>query len=86
MNDRFKRPFDLTVTVAALLLLSPFWLVLGVAIALAIRIEDRGPVPNAPALAERFEREAPGFSERLRVRPASPPRSAIRRFSGPTCS
>ena len=45
MNDRFKRPFDLTVTVAALLLLSPFWLVLGVAIALAIRIEDRtGPV------------------------------------------
>ena len=25
MNDRFKRPFDLTVTVAALLLLSPFW-------------------------------------------------------------
>ena len=28
----------------ALLLLSPFWLVLGVAIALAIRTEDRGPV------------------------------------------
>ena len=111
MNDRFKRPFDLTVTVAALLLLSPFWLVLGVAIALAIRIEDRtgpvraarrdarvtavgrllrrfhldelpqvanvlrgemslvGPRPERPALAERFEREAPGFSERLRVRP-----------------
>ena len=143
MNDRFKRPFDLTVTAAALLLLAPFWLVLGVAIALAIRIEDRGPVlyrqtrlgrngrvfrivkfrtmvvgaedrsgpvraarrearvtavgrllrrfhldelpqvvnilkgemslvgprPERPALAERFEREAPGFSERLRVRP-----------------
>ena len=143
MNDRFKRPFDLMVTVAALLLLSPFWLVLGVAIALAIRIEDRGPVlyrqtrlgrggrlfrivkfrtlvvgaedrtgpvraarrdarvtavgrllrrfhldelpqvanvlkgemslvgprPERPALAGRFEREAPGFSERLRVRP-----------------
>ena len=143
MNDRYKRPFDLTVTVAALLLLAPFWLVLGVAIALAIRIEDRGPVlyrqtrlgrnrrvfriskfrtmvvgaedrtgpvraarqdarvtavgrllrrfhldelpqvvnilkgemslvgprPERPALAERFEREAPGFSERLRVRP-----------------
>ena len=111
MNDRFKRPFDLTVTVAALLLLSPFCLVLGVAIALAIRIEDRtgpvraarrdarvtavgrllrrfhldelpqvanvlrgemslvGPRPERPALAERFEREAPGFSERLRVRP-----------------
>ena len=143
MNDRFKRPFDLMVTVAALLLLSPFWLVLGVAIALAIRIEDRGPVlyrqtrlgrggrlfrsvkfrtlvvgaedrtgpvraarrdarvtavgrllrrfhldelpqvvnvlkgemslvgprPERLALAERFEREAPGFSERLRVRP-----------------
>ena len=143
MNDRYKRPFDLTVVAAALLLLSPFWLVLGVAIALAIRIEDRGPVlyrqtrlgrngrvfriakfrtmvvgaeertgpvraarrdarvtavgrllrrfhldelpqvvnilkgemslvgprPERPALAERFERETPGFSERLRVRP-----------------
>ena len=44
MNDRYKRPFDLTVTAAALLLLAPFWLVLGVAIALAIRIEDHGPV------------------------------------------
>ena len=143
MNDRYKRPFDLTVIAAALLLLAPFWLVLGVAIALAIRIEDRGPVlyrqtrlgrngrvfriakfrtmvvgaedrtgpvraarrdarvtavgrllrrfhldelpqvvnilkgemslvgprPERPALAERFERDAPGFSERLRVRP-----------------
>ena len=28
-----------------------------------------GPRPERPALAERFEREAPGFSERLRVRP-----------------
>ena len=143
MNDGYKRPFDLTVIAAALLLLSPVWLVLGVAIALAIRIEDRGPVlyrqtrlgrngrvfriakfrtmvvgaeertgpvraarrdarvtavgrllrrfhldelpqvvnilkgemslvgprPERPALAERFERETPGFSERLRVRP-----------------
>ena len=44
MNDGYKRPFDLAVVVAALLLLSPFWLLAGVAIALAIRIEDGGPV------------------------------------------
>ena len=143
MNDGYKRPFDLAVTAAALLLLAPFWLVLGVAIALAIRIADGGPVlyrqtrlgrdgrvfriakfrtmvvgaedrtgpvwaarrdarvtavgrrlrrfhldelpqvvnivrgemslvgprPERPALAERFERETPGFSGRLRVRP-----------------
>ncbi len=28
-----------------------------------------GPRPERPALAERFSREVPGFSERLRVRP-----------------
>ena len=62
MNDRFKRPFDLTVTVAALLLLSPFCLVLGVAIALAIRIEDRGPVPSArrwPSASSARRRASP---------------------------
>ena len=143
VNDRYKRPFDLVVTVAALLLLLPLWLALGVAIAVAIRSGDRGPVlyrqerlgrdgrvfrivkfrtmvlgaedgtgpvravprdarvtavgrllrrfhldelpqavnvlrgemslvgprPERPALAARFEREAPGFSWRLRVRP-----------------
>ena len=143
MNDRYKRPFDLIVIAAAFLLPSPMWLALAAAIALAIRMEDGGPVlyrqtrlgrdgrlfrivkirtmvvgaeegtgpvwaaprdarvtavgrvlrrhhldelpqvvnvlrgemsligprPERPALAERFEREAPGFSERLRVRP-----------------
>ena len=44
MNDGYKRLFDLVVVVAALVLLSPLWLVAGVAIALAIRIEDGGPV------------------------------------------
>ena len=28
-----------------------------------------GPRPERPVLAERFDREAPGFSQRLRVRP-----------------
>ena len=142
-DGRYKRPFDLAVVVTALLLLAPFWLLLGLAIALAIRIDDRGPVlyrqtrlgragrpfrilkfrtmvvgaedgtgpvraarqdarvtavgrllrrfhldelpqvvnvlkgemslvgprPERPALAARFEREAPGFAQRLRVRP-----------------
>ena len=78
------------------------WLLLGAAVAVAIRIGDWGPVlyrqerlgrgfhldelpqainvlkgemslvgprPERPALAASFEREAPGFSRRLRVRP-----------------
>ena len=143
VNDRYKRPFDLAVIAACWLALLPFWLLLGAAIALAIRTEDGGPVlyrqprlgrggrifrivkfrtmvvgaedrtgpvraarrdarvtavgrvlrrfhldelpqvlnvlrgemslvgprPERPALAARFEREAPGFSQRLRVRP-----------------
>ena len=43
-REGYKRPFDLTLVGLALVLLFPLWLVLGVAIALAIRIEDRGPV------------------------------------------
>ena len=41
---RYKRPFDLGLIAAALVLLLPVWVVLGAAIALAIRIEDGGPV------------------------------------------
>ena len=44
MNDRYKRPFDLAVIAACWLALLPFWLLLGAAIALAIRTEDGGPV------------------------------------------
>ena len=139
----YKRPFDLMVTTTLLLLLLPLWLVLSLAIPLAIRLDSPGPVlyrqprlgrggrvfhmvkfrtmidgaeahtgpvwaawrderttrvgrvlrryhldelpqivnvlrgemslvgprPERPELAARFEREVPGFSERLRVRP-----------------
>ena len=46
MNGRegYKRPFDLTLVGLTLVLLFPLWLVLGVAIVLTIRIENRGPV------------------------------------------
>ena len=40
----YKRPFDLTVTALALAALWPLWLVLGIAAAAAIRLEDGGPV------------------------------------------
>ena len=142
-RDRYKRPFDLALVALAIVALLPLWLLLGVAIPLAIRLEDGGPVlyrqprlgrdgrvfdilkfrtmvegaedrtgpvravwrdaritavgrmlrrfhldelpqavnilrgemsvvgprPERLALAERFERETPGFSRRLRVRP-----------------
>ena len=58
MNDRYKRPFDLVVTVAALLPLFPLWLALGVAIAVAIRSGDRGPVLYRQ---ERFGRDGRVF-------------------------
>ena len=142
-RGRYKRPFDLCLVAATLLLLLPIWIVLCIAIPLAIRLESRGaalyrqtrlgcggkaftvikfrtmidgaeehtgpvwaswrdarttrvgrvlrrlhldelpqlvnvlrgemslvgPRPERPELAGRFEREIPGFRERLRVRP-----------------
>ena len=43
-RERYKRPFDLALVALALVLAGPLWLALGVAIALAIRIEGGGPV------------------------------------------
>ena len=142
-RGRYKRPFDLWLVTATLLLLLPVWIVLCIAIPLAVRLESRGPAlyrqsrlgrggrpftlikfrtmidgaeehtgpvwaawrdarttrvgrvlrrlhldelpqlanvlrgemslvgprPERPELAARFEREIPGFRERLRVRP-----------------
>ena len=143
VRDRYKHPFDLALLAAAGLLLAPLWLVLALAIPLAIRLEDGGrifyvqrrlgrhgrpfgivkfrtmaegaedgtgpvwaaredprttrvgrvlrrlnldelpqavnvlkgemslvgPRPERPELAERFEREVPGFARRLRALP-----------------
>ena len=41
---RYKRPFDLALLAAAGLALAPLWVVGWVAVALAIRLEDGGPV------------------------------------------
>ena len=139
----YKRPFDLCLVAAALVLLAPLWLAICLVVPLAIRLESPGPVlyrqtrlgrggrefsvikfrtmidgaerrtgpvwaewrdarvtrvgrllrrwrldeapqlvnvirgemslvgprPERPALAARFERTAPGFPDRLRVRP-----------------
>lgn len=43
-RGRYKRSFDIAVLAAAFALLLPLWLFLAVAIPLAIRIEDGGPV------------------------------------------
>ena len=43
-RERYKRPFDLAVLALAGVGLLPLWLVLGAAIALALRLESRGPV------------------------------------------
>ena len=43
-RERYKRPFDLTVVALAFVALCPLWLVLGMAIALAIRLEGGGGV------------------------------------------
>ena len=43
-RHRYKRPFDLTLVTLALVLLGPLWLLLVPGIALAIRLEDGGPV------------------------------------------
>ena len=42
-RGRYKRPFDLCLVMATLLPLLPVWVVLCVAIPLAIRLESRGP-------------------------------------------
>ena len=42
--DRYKRPFDLALLTLAAVLLAPFWLLLWACVALAIRVEDGGPV------------------------------------------
>ena len=44
MSGRYKRPFDLGVIAAAVLVLLPIWVMLCAAIAAAIRLEGRGPV------------------------------------------
>lgn len=41
---RYKRPFDLALLAVALVLLAPLWLLLVFAVALAIRLEDGGPL------------------------------------------
>ena len=43
-RERYKRPFDLALVALAAVLLGPLWPALWGAIALAIRIEDGGPV------------------------------------------
>ena len=43
-RDRYKRPFDLVALAFALVALGPLWLVLGMAIAAAIRLQDGGSV------------------------------------------
>ena len=43
-EPRYKRPFDLTVLVAAHILLAPLWIALWVIIPLAIKLDDGGPV------------------------------------------
>lgn len=43
-RDAYKRPFDLTLVAVGCVALFPLWLLLGVAIALAIRLEDGGRV------------------------------------------
>lgn len=43
-RGRYKRPFDLALLSVAAVLLAPFWLLLWVAVSLAIRVEDGGPV------------------------------------------
>ncbi|MDE2789417.1 MAG: sugar transferase [Paracoccaceae bacterium] len=40
----YKRPFDLAVVGLMLVLLAPLWVVLGLAVILAVRLEDGGPV------------------------------------------
>ena len=42
-RDGYKRPFDLLLRGLALAALAPVWTVLGLAIALAVRLEDGGP-------------------------------------------
>ena len=42
-RDGYKRPFDLALLGLALVVLAPLWAALGIAIALAIRLEDGGP-------------------------------------------
>ena len=43
-RGRYKRPFDLAVIFLAVVLLAPLWLLACVAIPLAIRLEDSGPI------------------------------------------
>lgn len=44
VREGYKRPFDLALLGLALILLAPLWAVLGLAVALAVRLEDGGPV------------------------------------------
>ena len=43
-RERYKRPFDLVALALAVVALGPLWLVLGMAIAAAIRLQDGGRV------------------------------------------
>lgn len=44
VHDGYKRPFDLAVIILAHLLLFPLWIILWIAVPLAIWLGDRGPV------------------------------------------
>ena len=43
-RDRYKRGFDLAVVALALVALAPLWVLLALGIALAIRLDDAGPL------------------------------------------
>lgn len=53
-RDRYKRPFDLAMLALAAALLVPVWLPLCLLVALAIRLEDGGPVLHVQRRVGRF--------------------------------
>ncbi len=74
--NRYKRPFDLTVLALVAILLAPVWLPLLLLVALAIRIEDGGPVLHSQRRVGRYGKEFDIVKFRTMVESAE-------RFTGP---
>lgn len=76
-SARYKRPFDLAVIVVAGLLFTPVWLLLCIAIPIAIRLEDGGPVFHVQTRLGRAGRHFRMFKFRTMIEEAERPETAV---------
>ena len=77
VHARYKRPFDIAVVFLAGVVLAPLWLIVCVAIAVAIRLEDRGRVFHVQTRLGRGGRHFEMYKFRTMVEEAEKSTGAV---------